>query len=337
MQILRDLFHLDTTLIKEMVRCSVGHHSFLIGYSSVQIAIGYCYAMQESNQGLALVLLRKTSRFPFQSIGNRRVHRYGFFVGILILLYVSLFPSRVWIPGISRTSCSLLERLAIRYLYWRKRVSFYDDGMAGVIPNTYTWMWTRRCIPNAHGSLTWNHELLSPLFRTAALVDIRLLRRVNSCIDVNSATASVHVNAFIEANAMNASRLEGALIHLASDKSLNLYYAHTDKPSVSRDFKGKRLFSGLTYKLHMLSHCDYRVLEPHLMETLDQCLSLAIFSGATSTILLLFAYAQQTCQHFKLRLYISPDYALVDPGKIEQSIAFYDYVRSRYPEQLHIV
>jgi hypothetical protein len=237
----------------------------------------------------------------------------------------------LWIPGISPTSCSSVEKFALRFLFIQGRVRFYDDGMAGFVLNTFTWLHTLKIVPTATGNASWNQTIRSPLFEHSTQVDVSLMKSIDPGIDTSLISDSSDYSIFIEANAMNIKKLYSAFINLSSPDKIKLYFAHTDKASVSRQFQSSLRDQSLD-NFHTFSSHEYNMLESFLMRVLDSSRSCDVFTGCTSTLLIILLYASK--EHInKLKVYYSPDYSLLPADKLPQSRSFYSYIETVYPAQ----
>jgi hypothetical protein len=303
-----------------------------IGYSSLQLALGICFSVQYLPKGSFCRITRKSNRFCFVVLGRTRVYHYNQWNAILTFIYIVLSNSTLWIPGISPTSCSSLEKLALRYLYYLGRVRFYDDGMAGFVENTFTWFHTLKIIPSATGHATWNQSQRSPLFSNSLQVDVSLLKSIEPGLKSYRVSDGLDYSIFIEANAMNITKLYSSFVDSCSTSREHLYFAHTDKASVSRQFESSALDQS-TPNYHKFYSHEYHMLESLMMQIVDSSKSLKVYTGCTSTLLIILLYASSTQNICKLRVYYSPDYHLLHPDKIPQSRSFYDYIEAVYPAQ----
>jgi hypothetical protein len=303
-----------------------------VGYSSLQLSLGICFSTQHLPRNRPCIIIRKSNRFSFKRLGNVIVRDYSLSNSIALFIYVLVSKSTLWIPGISPTSCSSLEKLALRILYSQGRVKFYDDGMAGFVLNTFTWHHTLKILPTAFGSATWNQSIRSPLFTDSLQVNVSLLKSIDPGIDCGFISVDSDCSIFIEANAMNISKLYTSFINSSSAGKIKLYFAHTDKGSVARQFPSSMRDPSLS-NFHAYYSNDYHILESLLIRILDSSSTCQIYTGCTSTLLIILLYASKVHSNNKLKVYYSPDYSLLPSEKIPQSISFYNYIETVYPAQ----
>jgi hypothetical protein len=314
-----------------MLNCLVKNNIW-IGYSSLQLALGICFSAQYLPSKRPCVITRKSNRFNSKLLGHTRIYHYNPLSSILLCIYVFLSKSTFWIPGISPTSCSYLEKLALQILFKQGRVRFYDDGMAGFIPNTFTWFHTLKILPTATGNATWSQTVRSPLFTDSVQVDVSLLKTIDPGIDCGFITVDSDYSIFIEANAMNINKLYTSFMNSPSAARINLYFAHTDKASVSCQFESSMRDHSVS-NLHVFYSHEYHLLESLLMRILDSSSSCRIYTGCTSTLLIILLYASNKNSNNKLKVYYSPDYSHLPQDKIPQSRSFYNYIETFYSEQ----
>ena len=303
-----------------------------IGYSSLQLALGFCFAKQTLGDKSCILLFRKSKRYNSTSIGDVKVYDYIPNRAIAIFLYIILSPSLLWIPGISPTSCSWIEKLALHILYNLEKLRFYDDGMAGFVSNTYTWHHTLQELPSARGQLTWNQHHRSSLFSNASPVNVRLIKKINPGLDLKVLSNLKQCSLFVEANAMNISKLHSLFLDTSDPEMKKYYFAHTDKPSVARQFGSNITSQQPNPHYDIFYSHQYMMLESFLMLLVDRCSSLTIYSGCTSTILIILLYASQSNNASKCKLIYSPDYSQLHPNKIAQCQSFYDYIASNFTD-----
>jgi hypothetical protein len=75
------------------------------------------------------------------------------------------------------------------------------------------------------------------------------------------------------------------------------------------------------------------MLESLVLSLLDRYEHISIFSGCTSTVLIILLYSCLRDSQERLRIFYSPDYTGLHPEKISQAEAFYAYIEKVYPEQ----
>lgn len=304
--------------------------TFWIGYSSLQLSLGWCFQKQYFPSENKYVLIRKTKRYNSTHLADRRVYLYSPILAPLLFFYIILTRSTLWIPGISPTSCSAIEKIALRLLFKLRQLRFADDGLAGFVPHTYTWHHTIKSIPMAHGNITWDQQVRSTLFENSLTVSTHLLKLIKSGINEKLLVDHEHYSIFIEANAMNIDLLYSSFVQCTPPNAHKFYFAHTDKGSVSRQFTNRTHSSLSNKKINSFSSHQYNMLESYLMHMLDKSLSLSIFSGCTSTVLILLSYASKSNQLNKVRFYYSPDYSTLHADKVEQTKAFYQYITNYF-------
>lgn len=303
-----------------------------IGYSSLQLALGICFSVQFLPSRGPCVITRKSNRFTFQLLGNTKVYNYNLLYSIGLFIYVLLSKSTLWIPGISPTSCSSLEKLGLRILFYQGRVRFYDDGMAGFVIDTYTWLHTLKILPSATGNVTWNQAIRSPLFADSFQVDVSLLKTIDPGIDCKFISVASDYSIFIEANGMNIDILYTSFINSSSAGRIKLYFAHTDKVSVAGQFQSSMREHSLPGFYSFYSH-EYHMLESLLMRILDASSTCRIYTGCTSTLLIILLYASTSNKSTNLKVYYSPDYSRLPPDKVLQSRSFYNYIETFHAAQ----
>ena len=298
-----------------------------IGYSSLQLALGVCYAHYDGNATKRLFLLRKSNRYMHTTIGNYRTYRYNWPIAIWIAFSTIFSSSLIWLPGISPTSCSKFERFAIRVLFRFNKIRFYDDGMSGFVSDTYTWYHTLRQLPTATGHVTWNQPYRSEIFKEAIRVDVKTIKQIDPGIQLSS-NSLMNLGIFIEANAMNIRKLYSAFIESAETRDCNYYFAHTDKPSVSNQFRTQPPNSNNTIYIKQFNAGQYKSLEALIMNLIDSASTVRIYSGCTSTILIVLLYAVASNQAKKICIIYSPDFSTLHPDKRSQSLSFYQYINT---------
>lgn len=308
--------------------------NYWVGYSSLQLALGYCYSRQALNENSRFYIVKKSKRYVSHSISDTAVHNCTFVGALWIFITIMLRHGWVWIPGISPTSCSPAEKLALRILFLCNKVRFYDDGMAGFVRDTYTWLHTLQQLPKARGHVTWNQAVASPLFKNAYKVDVSMLMTIESGLNNTLIAQKCIYSIFIEANAMNIDTLYTLFNEKASLPQHSFYFAHTDKKSVSQQFSEITQSNAEHSSYRIYNSNQYDMLESYLMTMLQNCERLSVYSGCTSTILILFLYAAHSGQLNKIRYYYSPDYSQLHPDKIPQSRSFYEYICQNYPDHV---
>jgi hypothetical protein len=315
----------------------LNRRNFWIGYSSLQLSLGRCFLEQFCESQSDIVLIRKTSRYSFSFIGGKRVHHYNPLLAAILFLYLILTRSTLWVPGLSPTSCSTIEKFAFRLLFKTGQLRFSDDGLAGFVPNTYTWYHTSKIIPQSQGNVSWDQQARSPLFTNSQAVHVELLKSIESGINLNLLIKDKTYSIFIEANAMNIELLYISFLQSIASNEHNFYFAHTDKGSVAGQFVNQIPSHELGESYHRFFSHQYKMLESYLMHMLDRSLSLLIFSGCTSTVLILLHYASKSGQLYKLRFYYSPEYSRLHPEKIAQTQSFYQYLKTYFPSSCHML
>jgi hypothetical protein len=301
--------------------------NFWIGYSSLQLALGVCYANHDINGAKKLFLIKKSNRYIHKSLGLYRTHEYNW-QSISWIIFNSIFSSSlIWLPGISPTSCSKFEKLAIRILFSLNKIRFYDDGMAGFTSHSYTWHHTLCQLPKAAGHLTWNQSERSEIFKNAIGVDVKAIKQIDPGIRLDCDTQK-NIGIFIEANAMNIEKVYKAFIESAGQRDSNYYFAHTDKPSVSNQFCAQPLKTSDHVPIKLLNASQYMSLESLIIFLVDSASKVTIYSGCTSTILIILLYIVSSNQVGKLRVVYSPDYSKLHPEKKSQSLSFYHYINT---------
>jgi hypothetical protein len=309
---------------------------YWIGYSSLQLALGLCFFRQYFSDEKSVSIIRKTNRYPYRELDGIEIKEYNPWLAFLMLANLFFSGSVLWIPGISPSSCSFVEKKTLKILFRLGKLRFYDDGLAGFIPNTYTWYYTSYFIPQALGDVTWNQPVRSQLFQSAVEVDVTGLKRIEHGLKVATYTSQSALSLFIEANAMNISKLYQKFSESISDCSPGLYFAHTDKGSVSSQFEYLEARAGLSVgssPFQVFYSHKYKMLESFVLSLLDRYEHISIFSGCTSTVLIILLYSCLRDSQERLRIFYSPDYTGLHPEKISQAEAFYAYIEKVYPEQ----
>jgi hypothetical protein len=308
---------------------------FWIGYSSLQLALGLSFAQQHLESVDKLVLLRKTNRYNSNFISNSRVYQYNPWLAIGLFSYLLFTRSTLWISGISPTSCSDIEKLALRFLHKIRRLRFYDDGIAGFVMQTYTWYHTLKILPYASGEVSWDHPIRSPIFEKSLHVNVQSLKLIDSGLNQDLIILSQPYHVFIEANGMSIDKLYSSFQESDAPDTAKFYFAHTDKGSVARQFLSSNAPQQPRTNYHKFYSHQFMMLESYLLNMLDISLSLTVYSGCTSTVLILLHYSSMTDQVDKLQVYYSPDFTRLNPDKTAQTHSFYNYLKDVYPHQCH--
>lgn len=304
-----------------------------IGYSSLQLALGYSFQQEHIKPNHNLILVRKSKRYNSHVLGTKRVFLYSPPFALFLLVYTIITRATLWVPGVSPTSCSALEKYCLRFLFFTGRLRIYDDGMAGFISDTYTWYHTLKVLPSALGQVTWNQLNRSPLFQNSTTVSVSLLKNINSGINYSPFGFSNDYTVFIEANGMNIKLLYEHFTESHASSENKIYFAHTDKGSVSNQFSSLAKTNFKLPKYNTYYSHQYMMLESYLLNLFDKARTLIVYSGCTSTILILLLYASTSDTPARLKVYYSPDYSNLTLSKVAQTRSFYKYISSNYPEQ----
>lgn len=290
--------------------------------------MGVIYYRRYGSSEKRLFLVKKTTRFPCDRISEYKICNFTELKFLFLSVSALIYGDTIWLPGVSPTSCTIIEKFCYRFLFAFNRLKFYDDGMAGFIENTYTWFHTNKFFPLARGNATWNHVDRSFVFKDAQEIEVNELAKIEHGLDPALLKKNMTYSVFIEAAATDVQGLFDSYCNSLSFCEIGMYFAHVDKQTVSRQYKQLAKTVGTASHFHLFSSDKYLILEPYIMLILDTCKSIEVFSGCTSTLLIFILYAFKTNQLHKIRIHVKPSYVNVSAQKRDQYINFYKYLQN---------
>jgi hypothetical protein len=308
-----------------------------IGYSTLHFSVAVCFASYLRSVRPRLVLFSKTNRFQGSTYEGFPVYRISSLKFLGLTIYALLTGSEIWSSGLSPNTTSRIDLLCFRLLYLFKRLSFYDDGLAGCVSDTYTWVYTKSLFPCAKGSITWNYPAFSSEFSDATVrLPLSMLKALShrNLIDFpcNTLNSNEAITLFIESAAINRRLLLDHFLSNAKNYDFAFYFPHARKSSVLSQFAMERQslerYQSVGQKISVVD--DTGSLEAALIHLIDSSCFVSLYCGCTSTLLLILAFFKQQSINCKLQVIMAPSYEAVIEGKVAQSVSFYNIISDLY-------
>ena len=304
-----------------------------IGYSTLHFSVAVCYASYLRTVRSRILLFSKTNRFQFSTYEGFPVYKISSLKFLGLTIYALLTGSEVWSSGISPNTTSRVDMLCFRLLYSFKRLFFYDDGLAGCVSDTYTWIYTKSLFPCAKGSITWNYPAFSSEFSDAPVrLPLLMLKSLShrNLFDLpcNSLIPNKTITLFIESAAINRNLLLDHFLSNAENYDFAFYFPHARKSSILSQFVLERQ----SLECHQLVGRkisfveDAGSLEAALIDLIQSSCTVSLHCGCTSTLLLILAFFKQQSFNCNLQVIVAPNYESVIKGKLAQSVSFYNII-----------
>jgi len=300
-----------------------------VGYSSVNLALGVCWAANNSSRKHGLSLFKKTDRFKHNEIASTPVKSYDKVI-YLLLLYVLLTPSRLYLPGVSIRATSKLEKFIFRTLARFQKIVYYDDGLAGFIDNTYAWDCTRKVIPSAIGGITWNQSNPATLFLKAERVDVACLSRIRHGVSQTYFIRGATYSICIESNAADGSYLCSEYLESLKEQRIGFYLRHPRLTISSKFDSIRNAREGESPNDRIITGDTCILIESLLINILELSSEVFIYTGCSSTVLLLILYAEQHNLLSRLKVLCAPQFNDVEPFNLPECKQFYQYLLLNY-------
>jgi hypothetical protein len=307
--------------------------TFWIGYSTLHFSVAACYASYRPTVRHNLILFSKTTRFQRSIYEGFPVYRISSLKFFGLTIYALLTGSEIWSSGISPNTTSRSDLLCFRFLYLFKRLFFYDDGLAGCVSDTYTWVYTKSLFPGAKGSITWNYPALSSEFSDAPVrLPLTMLKSLShrNLFDFQCKIVRPNkkITLFIESAAINKHLLLDHYLSNAENYDYAFYFPHARKSSVLSQFVLERQslerYQLLGRKIIVVE--DTGSLEAALIQLIESSCTVSLHCGCTSTLLLILAFFKQNSINCKPQVILAPNYEAVIKAKVAQSESFYKII-----------
>lgn len=304
-----------------------------VGYSSVNLALGVCWAANNTRRKHGLRLYKKTDRFSHNEIASTPVKSYDKVV-YLLLLYVILTPSILYLPGVSIRATTKLEKLFFRILSRLQKIVYYDDGLAGFIDNTYAWDCTRKVIPSATGGITWNQSNPAIIFFKAERVNIACLSSIQHGVSKTCFKRGANYSICIESNAADGSYLCSEYLESLKGERFGFYLRHP-RITISSKFDTIRTVrEDRSLNDTIITGDKCILIESLLISILELSSEVSIYTGCSSTVLLLILYAEKCNLLSRLKVFCAPQYNDVEPFNLPECKQFYQYLLLNYPRNV---